>query len=242
MDGLSAVVPYGDPGLAGLRGELVPPAPGQDGRAARPRRLLRPASVADAICTRMYQANELLPVHAVAGPYRVRSHFEAQDYLESGADHRMTSGWLNRAVAAMPPPRLAGPRATRWPSAYRVPLLLRGPAQVGSWAPHGFAAAGTGSLRAHRRAQPATTGSSARPSPRGCASAASATRCMAGERAPETSRYAFSALAHGGRRDAGAPRTARASRRWRSAAGTPIWRRPTGWRACCASSTPGWWR
>ena len=36
----------------------------------------------------MYQANELLPVHAVAGPYRSRSHFEAQDYLESGADHR----------------------------------------------------------------------------------------------------------------------------------------------------------
>ncbi len=31
LDGLSAVVPYGDPALAGLRGELVPPAPSQDG-------------------------------------------------------------------------------------------------------------------------------------------------------------------------------------------------------------------
>ena len=50
----------------------------------------------------MYKANEALVVHAVAGSYRVRSHFEAQDYLESGADHRMTSGWLNRAVAALP--------------------------------------------------------------------------------------------------------------------------------------------
>ena len=52
----------------------------------------------------MYPAGELLPVHAVAGSYRVRSHFEAQDYMESGADHRMTSGWLNRVVAAMPKP------------------------------------------------------------------------------------------------------------------------------------------
>jgi uncharacterized protein (DUF1501 family) len=31
LDGLSAVVPYGDPALAGLRGEIVPPTPNQDG-------------------------------------------------------------------------------------------------------------------------------------------------------------------------------------------------------------------
>ena len=72
-------------------------------RVARSRRLLRPAPGAGRTCTHMYKANELLAVHAVAGTYRVRSHFEAQDYLESGADHRMTSGWLNRAVAALPP-------------------------------------------------------------------------------------------------------------------------------------------
>ena len=50
----------------------------------------------------LYKSNELLPVHAVAGPYRSRSHFEAQDYMEYGSDHRMTSGWLNRAVLSMP--------------------------------------------------------------------------------------------------------------------------------------------
>jgi uncharacterized protein (DUF1501 family) len=85
----------------------------------------------------------LLPVHAVAGHYRSRSHFEAQDYLESGADQRMTSGWLNRAVLAMPAqggPGQAG--ASGAEAALSVgmvtPLLMRGPAHVGSWAPPSF--------------------------------------------------------------------------------------------------------
>ena len=30
LDGLSAVIPYGDAALAGLRGEIVPPEPGHD--------------------------------------------------------------------------------------------------------------------------------------------------------------------------------------------------------------------
>src|SRR5262249_26307607 len=78
-----------------------------------------------------------LVVHAVAGPYRVRSHFEAQDCLESGADHRMTSGWLNRALQRLRHPPLQGEALAIGVS---VPLLLRGPAMVASWAPHGSAA------------------------------------------------------------------------------------------------------
>ena len=93
MDGLAAVVPHGDPALAGLRGELVPDGLLDLGSFYG----LHPALTN---LHAMYQVGELLPVHAVAGPSRVRSHFEAQDCLESGADHRMTSGWLNRAVAA----------------------------------------------------------------------------------------------------------------------------------------------
>jgi uncharacterized protein (DUF1501 family) len=79
----------------------------------------------------------LLPVHAVVGPTRVRSHFEAQDCLESGADHRMTSGWLNRAVAALPGAAQGRPEGDALAIGVSVPLLLRGPATVGSWAPHG---------------------------------------------------------------------------------------------------------
>lgn len=50
----------------------------------------------------------------------------------------MTSGWLNRAVAALP----AATQVRQDPKALAigvsVPLLLRGPVPVANWAPHGF--------------------------------------------------------------------------------------------------------
>ena len=137
LDGMAAVVPYGDPGLVALRGEIVPPGPGQtDGLLDLGGFFgMHPAltGVHD-----MYKANEALVVHAVAGPCRVRSHFEAQDYLESGADHRMTSGWLNRVVAALPASVTKRADGDALAIGVPVPLLLRGPAQVANWAPHGF--------------------------------------------------------------------------------------------------------
>lgn len=142
LDGMAAVVPYGDPGLATLRGDLVPASPGQpDGLLDLGGFYGLHPSLANLHA--MYKAGEVLPVHAVVGPTRVRSHFEAQDCLESGADHRMSSGWLNRAVVALPGGG-DGPghaSATAGGDALAigvsVPLLLRGPATVGSWAPHG---------------------------------------------------------------------------------------------------------
>ena len=136
LDGMAAVVPYGDRGLAALRAELVPQAVGTpDGMADLGGFWgLHPAMPAMAA---LYRAGELLPVHAVAGHYRSRSHFEAQDYLESGADQRMTSGWLNRAVLLMP--KTAGPEAAL-AVGMTTPLLMRGPAAVGAWAPHGASA------------------------------------------------------------------------------------------------------
>ena len=136
LDGMAAVVPYGDPALAGLRPALIPGAVGTPGGMADLGGFwgLHPAMPAAAA---MYQAGELLPVHAVAGHYRSRSHFEAQDYMESGADQRMTSGWLNRAVMAMAKP--SGPEAAL-AVGMTTPLLMRGPAAVGAWAPQSFAA------------------------------------------------------------------------------------------------------
>ena len=132
LDGMAAVVPYGDPALAGLRGEILPPAPGQpDGLFDLGGFFgLHPALPG---LHALFQANEALIIHAVAGAYRVRSHFEAQDYLKSGADHRMTSGWLNRAVTALGPMK-----DQALAIGVAVPLLLRGPAAVANWAPHGF--------------------------------------------------------------------------------------------------------
>jgi uncharacterized protein (DUF1501 family) len=137
LDGMAAVVPYGDPNLVGLRGEIVPAGPGQpDGLLDLGGFFgLHPALAG---MHDMYKAHEALVVHAVAGSYRVRSHFEAQDYLESGADHRMTSGWLNRAVAALPAVAKTRPEGDALAVGVSVPLLLRGPARVANWAPHGF--------------------------------------------------------------------------------------------------------
>lgn len=139
LDGLAAVVPYGDANLAGWRGELLPPNPGANGEQDALLDLggfygLNPALQN---LHAMYVAGEAAPIHAVAGPYRSRSHFEAQDCMESGADHRLTSGWLNRVVENLTP-RTAAPATDALAVGGAVPLLLRGPAPVGNWELGGF--------------------------------------------------------------------------------------------------------
>eukprot|EP01037_Dinobryon_pediforme_P005504 gene5505-5559_t len=136
LDGLSAVVPYGDPNLGSLRAALKMPEPGAESGLLDLGGFygLHPALSG---MHAMYRAGELLPVHAVAGPYRIRSHFEAQDYLEYGADHAMRSGWLNRVASLMP--QTKGGTDTAFAVGSVVPLVLRGPQPVGSWLPKTFA-------------------------------------------------------------------------------------------------------
>jgi uncharacterized protein (DUF1501 family) len=136
LDGMAAIVPYGDAGLATWRAPLLPPEPGRPGGVLDLGGFygLHPALVT---LHALYAQGTLLPIHAVAGHYRSRSHFEAQDYMESGADTRLTSGWLNRAVGAMGhTPR--GPDGTGLSVGLSAPLLLRGPTPIGSYNPmHG---------------------------------------------------------------------------------------------------------
>jgi uncharacterized protein (DUF1501 family) len=139
LDGMSAVVPYGDANLASLRAPLVPPAPGQTGGVYDLGGFygLHPALSG---MYGMYQAGELLPIHAVAGPYRTRSHFDAQDLLQIGTDEAgVTSGWLNRALAELP---LRNGNSLRGVAAgLGTPLLMQGKVPVGSYAVGGFAPA-----------------------------------------------------------------------------------------------------
>ena len=126
-DGLDIVVPYGDPGYARLRGAIAvdtASAPRLDGMFA-----LHPALVETA---RLYEAKQALFVHAVASPYRDRSHFDGQNVLESGglAPYDVKDGWLNRLVALLP--QRHGEAIAIAPT---VPLALRGPADVISYAP-----------------------------------------------------------------------------------------------------------
>ncbi len=134
MDGMSAVQPYGDPAFAGLRGPLALPMPGQSGGILDLGGTfgLHPSL---AQLHTMYAANDALLIHAVAGHYRSRSHFEAQDYLEAGAEQRLNSGWLNRAVGLMP----SNGRELGLTVGLSAPLLMRGPAVVEAYAPDHFA-------------------------------------------------------------------------------------------------------
>jgi uncharacterized protein (DUF1501 family) len=134
LDGMSAVQPYGDPNCADLRGELALPQPGTDGGVLDLGGFygLHPS------LTKMhalYKSGDVLILHATAGNYRSRSHFEAQDYLECGVEQRLSSGWLNRAVAAMPGSATQDLALSMGLSA---PLVLRGPARVEAWAPDHF--------------------------------------------------------------------------------------------------------
>ena len=83
---------------------------------------------------RMYREKHAAVVHAVATPYRERSHFDGQDVLESGfaGPGRVQSGWLNRALEVLP-------RGERVMSGLAIgpttPLVLRGAAPTVAWAP-----------------------------------------------------------------------------------------------------------
>ena len=126
-DGLNTVIPYADPAYASLRGPLAIDVAGAtrlDGSFA-----LHPAL---AQFGAMYATGESLFVHAVASPYRDRSHFDGQNVLESGgtAPYQLKDGWLNRLVGLLP---ASGQQAIAL--APTVPLALRGPAEVTSYAP-----------------------------------------------------------------------------------------------------------
>jgi uncharacterized protein (DUF1501 family) len=99
MDGLSVVVPAGDPNYKAARPVI-----------AVPDSVLIPAgrnfglNPALAPLRPLWTAGQLAAVHAVASPDASRSHFQAQDCLERGAaSTSVHSGWLDRTLAALGP-------------------------------------------------------------------------------------------------------------------------------------------
>ena len=141
LDGLSAVAPFGDPDYARLHGELAlsleGPAPALplDGFF-----VLHPAMPNLA---RLYKDKQALMLHAVATPYRERSHFDGQDVLESGqpGPGLNATGWLNRFVETLPAGEAVSQKGCLGVGAV-TPLIARGPAPVLGWAPPAFPHAG----------------------------------------------------------------------------------------------------
>lgn len=131
LDGLGAVPAYGDGNYASKRGQLAITAPTQklDGLFA-----LNPAMTH---LYERYQQKELIVFHAVASPYRERSHFDGQDLLENGMPQLKgeRDGWLNRALPILPASKARSTDKLALALAQNVPLVLRGDAAVNSWAP-----------------------------------------------------------------------------------------------------------
>lgn len=127
MDGLSVSPPIGDRAYQDLRGQIAIPA--DQALKLDADFALHPKLTAIHALAMTGQAR-IAP--AVATPDRARSHFEAQDVLESGMVqvYSSSSGWLNRTLTAL---------QARHVSALSVgstaPLLLRGPVQAASWSP-----------------------------------------------------------------------------------------------------------
>jgi uncharacterized protein (DUF1501 family) len=101
-DALNMIVPHGDPAYYALRPNIAIPRP-VSGSAQAAIDLdgffgLHPSL---APIKALYDRGMVAPVHAVGSPSSTRSHFDAQDYMESGTpDNKGThDGWLNRYLA-----------------------------------------------------------------------------------------------------------------------------------------------
>ncbi len=105
VDGLSMVTPYGDPSYAGVRPSigLQPPRRGESERAADLDGFFafHPSL---APLAPLWANRALAVVHACGSPDTTRSHFDAQDYMETGTPGVKSTpdGWLARVVGTRP--------------------------------------------------------------------------------------------------------------------------------------------
>lgn len=136
LDGLAAVAPLSDPEYATLRAGFE-----LDAGSTLPLDGFFSLNANMPKLHALYTAGDALIIHATATDYRERSHFDGQDALESGfAKAGVETGWLNRALAALPHSGRA--RVTSGLSlGHTAPLIMKGPAPVVSWAPQVYAGA-----------------------------------------------------------------------------------------------------
>ena len=125
-DGLAIVAPTGDPAFHGVRGDFIPDL--QTGAKLDGMFTLHPTLAETA---KLCAAKQALFVHAVASPYRDRSHFDGQNVLETGgsAAYRVKDGWMNRLLGLLP-----ADEGKALALSSTVPMALRGAHDVSSYA------------------------------------------------------------------------------------------------------------
>jgi uncharacterized protein (DUF1501 family) len=129
-DGLAMVPAPGDPGFRKLRQGLIRPERDGDfldldGFFALHPRLTGLAG--------LWADKQLTIVHAAQTGYRARSHFDAQDLLETGLENvsALADGWLNRVLGYFG----GGQPYSGLAVGYGTPLILQGPTPIATWAP-----------------------------------------------------------------------------------------------------------
>ncbi len=126
-DGLGTIGAVGDPAFAGVRGDLA--ADFASGARLDGLFTLHPALATTA---GLYARKQAVFAHAIASPYRDRSHFDGQNVLETGGAtaYQVKDGWLNRLLDLLPADSARGIAV-----AATVPMALRGRWEVASYAP-----------------------------------------------------------------------------------------------------------
>jgi uncharacterized protein (DUF1501 family) len=129
-DGLNIVVPHAEPSYYQLRPTISVPRPslrtGQAGDAAIDLDGFFGLHPALAPLKPIWDSGHLAVVHAAGSPDPTRSHFDAQDFMESGTPGRKTTpdGWMNRALAPEPAPVSPVRAVSMGPL---LPRAMRGP-------------------------------------------------------------------------------------------------------------------
>ena len=126
MDGLNAVVPYGERNYYGMRPSIAIPAPNGGKGAALDLDGFFGLHPSLEPLLPLFQEKQLAIVHAAGSPDNSRSHFDAQDYMESGTPGVKSTedGWLNRYLQKQPEENATPFRAVSMGP--QMPRTLRG--------------------------------------------------------------------------------------------------------------------
>jgi uncharacterized protein (DUF1501 family) len=124
VDGLNVVVPYSEAAYYSVRPTIAIPRPNETGGALK---LDQHFGLHPALSSLMpfWEKGTLAFVHAAGSPDSSRSHFDAQDYMETATPGLKTTpdGWLNRLIDVLPGARSATEAISVGPT---LPRILSG--------------------------------------------------------------------------------------------------------------------
>lgn len=129
-DGLNMVVPFAEPDYYAMRPTIAIPQPTREASAAIDLDGFFGLHPSLAALKPLFDGRQLAIVHAVGSPDNTRSHFDAQDYMETATPgvRSTQDGWLNRFLQVNPEADATPFRAVALAPA--MPRSLQGPASV----------------------------------------------------------------------------------------------------------------